>query len=301
MNAKSRPPSPVDIYLKNPLYEKIDLTSLDQEELAEYLESIEYPKLTLDAYCVGCEKDSVFKHSEASDRALLKQAALDHLADLPRKYKRDEEEYYRPRRKGQVDPRLLSEHIFPVSFDCTRNSDHRFLFIFRLNAGILTKIGQYPSIADVGQPHSRRYRKILGEEKLKELNRAIGLASHGVGIGAYVYLRRIFEVLIEGAHLDAQGDNSAWDDEAYQKAHIDEKIRMLKGYLPAFLVENSGLYAILSKGIHSLSEDECLKYYDIVESGIELILDEKLAQRTREDKKRRAKKALGDLRQKLKD
>ncbi|KKL23256.1 hypothetical protein LCGC14_2427220 [marine sediment metagenome] len=39
---------------------------------------------------------------------------------------------------------------------------------------------------------------------------------------------------------------------------------MIKDYLPEFLVENRSLYAILSKGIHALSEDECLQYFETV-------------------------------------
>jgi len=51
---------------------------------------------------------------------------------------------------------------------------------------------------------------------------------------------------------------------------------LLKAELPEFLVENRKLYGILSKGIHSLTEEECLEYFDVVKAGIELILDEKV-------------------------
>ena len=46
--------------------------------------------------------------------------------------------------------------------------------------------------------------------------------------------------------------------------------------MPNFLVENKTMYGILSVGIHSLNENDCLKYFDAVKVGIELILDEKL-------------------------
>ena len=46
----------------------------------------------------------------------------------------------------------------------------------------------------------KKYRKILGKEKYGEFGRAVGLYTHGIGIGSYVYLRRIFENLIEEAH-----------------------------------------------------------------------------------------------------
>lgn len=46
--------------------------------------------------------------------------------------------------------------------------------------------------------------------------------------------------------------------------------------LPDFLVKNRDLYGILSKGIHELSEDECLSYFDPVKAALELILDQAL-------------------------
>ncbi|KDB51524.1 hypothetical protein X805_29020 [Sphaerotilus natans subsp. natans DSM 6575] len=73
---------------------------------------------------------------------------------------------------------------------------------------------------------------------------------------------------------------------------------MLKAHLPTFLVEHPGMYSLLSKGIHELSEDECLKHFATLRLGIELILDERLEARERANKIAAAKaaiqKAVGD-------
>ena len=137
------------------------------------------------------------------------------------------------------------------------------------------KIGQTPSIADIEIGQVKDYSTVLGKEKIREFIRALGLVTHGVGIGSFVYLRRIFEFLIEEAHekLKTSGD---WDEQKYESARVNEKIELLKAELPEFLVENRKLYGILSKGIHSLTEEECLEYFDVVKAGIELILDEKV-------------------------
>ena len=45
---------------------------------------------------------------------------------------------------------------------------------------------------------------------------------------------------------------------------MDEKIKTLTGYLPPFIVEQNSIYGILSKGIHELSEEDCLKYYTVI-------------------------------------
>ena len=68
---------------------------------------------------------------------------------------------------------------------------------------------------------------------------------------------------------------------------MDEKIKLLEDYLPAFLVQNRRLYGILSKGVHELSEAECIKAFPTVKGGLELILDERLAAKILEEKQRR--------------
>ena len=76
---------------------------------------------------------------------------------------------------------------------------------------------------------------------------------------------------------------------------MDEKIALLKNLLPSFLVEYKVLYAILSKGIHELSEQECLQAFSVVKLGIELILDEKIEQQEKERKIQDASKAIQNL------
>ena len=85
---------------------------------------------------------------------------------------------------------------------CARNN-HNVDFHFVLKGNSLIKIGQYPSLADIAIGDISQFEKALGDKRLQELNKAIGLAAHGVGIGSYVYLRRVFESLIEEAHEKA--------------------------------------------------------------------------------------------------
>ncbi len=157
------------------------------------------------------------------------------------------------------------------------------LFYFMVQDQKLMKVGQRPSIADLQLEGLEKYRQALGKETYREFTKAVGLFAHGVGIGSFVYLRRIFERLVNDAYKIA-GQNSGWDESVYQKARMDEKIVLLKGHLPQVLVDNAGIYSILSKGIHSLTEYECLKYFDTVKVGIELILDEKIEREKKQKK-----------------
>lgn len=182
---------------------------------------------------------------------------------------------------------------------CTRTgNDFFFYYFYNSRNGEFMKIGQYPSIADFHIVQIKKYDKVLSKEKLKEFTRAIGLAANGVGIGSFVYLRRIFEDLIEESHKIAVGE-SGWDENSFLNQRIPEKIELLKHFLPNFLVKNKSLYSILSIGIHNLTEEECLEYFNAVKLGIELILDEKVEQYEKQKKIKEAEKSIASLKSKI--
>jgi hypothetical protein len=106
-----------------------------------------------------------------------------------------------------------------------------------------------------------------------------------------VYLRRVFESLIEEAHDIAKSDKN-WDDDKYKTSRMADKIKMLEKHLPEFLVQNPQMYSLLSKGVHEMTEDECLKYFNTLKIGIELILDEKIEYKEKQLKIKEAEKDL---------
>lgn len=229
----------------------------------------------LDCYCIECNERSTFQRIEM----------------------------YRPQ-VGQCIGTNHYEEIYELRlfrFKCSRNEKHIIQFIlFTDNQNVSYKIGQFPSMADLAIAEIQKYHNVLGKEKFREFSRAVGLLSHGVGIGAFVYLRRIFEGLVEEAHIEAMKDES-WDEENYTRPHIgmNDKIKMLKKYLPDFLVENTKIYAILSKGIHELNEDECKDYFGVIKAGIELILDQKIELKERKEKEQKARTEIQKVHQKL--
>jgi hypothetical protein len=144
-----------------------------------------------------------------------------------------------------------------------------------------------------------KYRTLLGNEKYREFTRAIGLNAHGVGIGAFVYLRRILEDLINAAKTEAARE-PGWDEGVFVRSRMDERIQILQGRLPKFLVDNRSIYSILSLGIHELTEKQCLDTFGTIRVGIELILDEKLQEQERAEKIARATKDLSQIKGELK-
>jgi hypothetical protein len=116
----------------------------------------------------------------------------------------------------------LNDLTFEKQFICSRRHNHQFFFYFRLESRILTKVGQSPSMADIEQGQVQHYRSVLDKAHYQELNRALGLASHGVGIGSFVYLRRIFERLVDEARAKA-AEEAGWHEDAYSKAQVQER------------------------------------------------------------------------------
>ncbi len=189
--------------------------------------------------------------------------------------------------------------IFEVRLICKRTDETCFFFLeWDSQKQTLTKVGQSPSVADFNLNDVEQYSKVLSKAKVKEFKKAIGLAANGIGIGSFVYLRRIFEELIYNAHKDYEVDKKNAIN-SFDKIRMNEKIEALKEYLPEFLVEKKALYGILSKGIHELEEKECLAYFDTVKIGIEMILDEKLEKYNKQIKISQAKLKIDQATSKL--
>ena len=193
---------------------------------------------------------------------------------------------------------LLSEDgVRSIIIKCKRHGDTITIIVFHnVSKGTIVKVGQYPSVATIHIGQIKQYNKQLGESVSKEFTRAIGLAANGVGIGSFVYLRRIFEKLILDAYNQAK---DSIDTDVFAKQRMDEKILTLRDHLPSFIVENCAIYKILSKGIHELSEDECLEHFDCLRKSIELILDEKIEQIEKRKREEAVKKSINDIASKI--
>lgn len=186
-----------------------------------------------------------------------------------------------------------------IVFKCQRYDDEITILVYHdYDNSILIKVGQYPSVADIHIGQIKQYDKVLEKPALREFTKAIGLAANGVGVGSFVYLRRIFEGLIYDAYNEAK-EKDEIDVEEFEKQRMDEKIKTLHSYLPTFIVEHSSIYGILSKGIHELSEDECLEYFDTMRASIEMILDQRVELREKQKKEEEVKKKIDAITAKL--
>lgn len=251
-------PSPEKFFLSVPLYQRF---KFDKDEHGGAARALKYFEGTMDSFCPWCKRDSVFEGA--------------------------------PKRVEYDTWDSTRDQVYAVSLKCSRSKDHELFYVVKVVSETIQKIGQFPSIADLQLQNLKKYAKVLGEERYREFTKAVGLSAHGIGVGSFVYLRRIFESLIEDAHQDAATSGQV-DEEEYQRGRVADRIALLRGFVPDFLADHPKLYSILSKGIHELSEDECLQHFPVVKVGIELILDDKIEKIRRRKKLEEASKAIHD-------
>lgn len=273
------------------LYSKV---TFEEKDVWAVLDLI-YPVGNYDSYCPECCRDSTFQ--------IVKQ-------ERPSSFIRNVQKEKLLRLNGSMPEIPNIAGAYHTQALCSRNTKHIQQFFSLVEYELikdkneknniqitLQKIGQYPSYGDLHSSKIKKYIHVLERTQYGELSRAIGLASHDVGVGAYVYLRRIFEKLVEDAR-DVASTESSWNEDLYQRSRMNDRISLLKAQLPSFLVEHPQMYSLLSKGIHELSEDDCLKHFETLRIGIELILDERIEQREKKKKILAAKsaisKAIGD-------
>ena len=276
-----------EVFTIDPLYKTYELSELEKDEIISILYCNDYGNKmkTLDSFCTQCSKDTTFIGEDKLDS---------QLADLLMKngfFSRGS------KNKEGLIKGLEEIGYFSRIFNCPRSNNdilHSHIFLFRVHNGRIIKIGQHPSIADLNKKEIKKYRK-LKDNIYEELNRAIGLASHGVGVGSFVYLRRIIEKHILKPRLNKMIEDQIIKEEDINRIDFKSKISIAKDNLPEFLVNNTKLYSVLSKGIHELEEEECKQYFPLLRSSIEIILDQEI-----EDMERKKKyKELSDQLNKL--
>jgi hypothetical protein len=164
--ARNPLPPPAEFLLNAPLYEKFDASNSDT--VRKLFGTTTFKKF--DGHCPYCHDRTTYSRSHG---------------ELP---------LFPGNKLTQPDPTLQTQRLV---IQCARVGTHVIEFLIKFDSGMMRKIGQFPSLADVANDESKVvYRGVLRPEDGSELYKAIGLAAHGVGIGSFVYLRRIFERLI---------------------------------------------------------------------------------------------------------
>jgi hypothetical protein len=243
---------------------------------------IQSSAIAFDAYCPSCGADTTWR--VAPSDLIPQNIGQLRQAGVAFKY------FFEP----------FTKAMRYLDFKCSRNATHVLQFAVdadetgpQKGAIRLTKFGQLPSLADIASSEIDKYRQFISGVDLAELKRAVGLAAHGVGIGSFVYLRRVFERLVaEAADAAIDAGASQFTRDEFDRMRMEDKLQGVKDYVPAWMVQNRKLYAILSRGLHELSEDTCKQAFPAVKQATLALLEQHAEEA---QKKKRATEAALEL------
>lgn len=289
-------PPPEEVFLRIGLYNPITFSDYDGWELLR----IRHFLGTFDTYCPECKRVSTYRRSETHlPHATLKYfdpvnddsngvtlydwdqfvSLIDKVVrrgtgTYEGKFNQDE---YEHRLRESYFSIVVEESQFSLHFNCTRVPNHTMVQHFLLEvepefaeSGVLTKIGQYPSLADLSTAEVKQWQKVLPNDKRREYVRAVRLHASGVGAGSLLYLRRVYEHLLVKEYEQArQADTSLPPREGRR---VGDLLKDISDCLPHHMGENPVIYGILSKGVHELDEDECMSYFPVLKQAVDLVL-----------------------------
>lgn len=251
---------------------------IEEENISDFIELVK-GNVKISTYCKECEQERVFtmkpiKYYHMTGQEGNEKITCEFLGDRMSSMQ-DVISIAKIENKNTDAWELIKSNFADITrlmnfeFICSMDEKHHLDFTVLVNDNSFMKIGQFPSIADITFPGLDDYKHVISKQDRSELGTAIGLFANGVGTGSYVYLRRILERLVYQAKENA-GDKV--DNDSFENAKVADRIKMLEGYLPDILIQNTTIYGILSKGIHELSEEDCLNYFPVVKECIFQIL-----------------------------
>jgi hypothetical protein len=164
----------------------------------------------------------------------------------------------------------------------------------------VTKVGEYPQNE---LPRSKALSKFFKTDK-EEYSKAVICLANGYGVAAFAYMRRIIENNI--LSLLEKIQEGVAEDSAIAKSINDlkytspmsDRIKIANNALPEYLKPDGfnplgQIYGLLSDGVHSLTDDECLDKAENLQACLEFLVSE-LA--THKQNKEDFKKRLASLR-----
>lgn len=271
-----------DIIINLGLYQKIEINPSTADDVLRFLSKdsmIKIPSknVIFDSFCPKCKKESTFR--DLYTNKSISSTNLNVDLDL-----------YKNRTIPDFRYSKLREYVFIKEYVCSRDQSHIHSFYFLFDGKHLTKVGQTLLQTASFAIESKKYRKYFPDIQ-KELFTSVKLYSDGIGVGAILYLRRIFEKLINNATIEHIKTHPTKELEI-KNAHMSDKINILKDTLPDFLVQNKHMYSILSSAVHELDEDICKGAYPFIKDSILMILDQEIDRISSEKKEQNLTKEL---------
>lgn len=145
----------------------------------------------------------------------------------------------------------------------------------------VTKVGEYPQNE---LPRSKALSKFFKKDK-EEYSKAVVCIANGYGVAAFAYMRRIVENNIlslldqiqEG--VDKNSDIAKSLNDLKATSPMSDRIKIANNALPDYLKPDGfnplgQIYALLSDGVHSLTDKECLEKAENIQACLEFMISE---------------------------
>ncbi|KJV05045.1 hypothetical protein [Methylocucumis oryzae] len=202
--------------------------------------------------------------------------------------------------------KALSTGTSYFEFTCVTCRKERHEYLIEQTVGDKTiKIQKYGQLPRKHLERDRTLQKFFSDDS-ENYEKAIVCLSHGYGIAAFAYLRRIVEnntiKLIDLVLNDVQCSepNSKMIEllsELRKESPMSDKIKIANEALPEYLKPDGlnplgRLYQVLSEGVHSLSDEECLNRANIVKECLKYLISELSS---RKKNRRQFKSMIGSL------
>lgn len=258
-----------DILENQPPYKKFDF------DIKWYYKLISLEDLSIRTYCESCQSDSVFCTTLSNAVYEIKNECLRVTSNI-----------FNAANPGTCEHLRKRSFVVPLTFQCAKCKTSHYYFLLITNGKII-KVGQYPSYTSNDVQNVRKYKNLISKY-YPELTKSINAYSQGMGVAAFVYLRRILEHLVESRFT---GDKSCKFDEKFKAVEAAEQL-IPEELSPAKL----RIYSILSKGVHEYAEEECMELYLVVKYVVERMLDIELE---KQENQRKAKAAIAAINIKL--
>lgn len=265
----------VDLLENQPPYKRMAITLNDYTALSEG------EQIKIDGICMGCGKERTFLSTNMTSCVNPLRRELAIHCPKPKGIVIDASVV--PHKDG---PDCYATSFFSVLFKCASCGEEHY-FAIRVDGQSITKIGQYPSFSRRETESLKKYKNLISKY-YTELTTSVNLYSQGLGIGSFVYLRRILEHLVETKYY-------ALPEHEETARFIDKlkAVQEVEAIIPPELEEiKEQVYSVLSKGVHEYSEDECYDLYNVVFYVVTAILDRELHKKEQAEKVAAAKKAI---------
>lgn len=184
--------------------------------------------------------------------------------------------------------KVLSTGTSYFEFTCvTCRKEHHEYLVEQIVSDESIRIQKYGQLPRKHLERDNTLQKFFSDDS-DNYEKAVVCLSHGYGIAAFAYLRRIVENnTLNLIDLVLEDVNSTESDpqiiesltELRKESPMSDKIRIANKALPEYLKPDGlnplgKLYQVLSEGVHSLSDEECLQRANIVKVCLKYLISE---------------------------